>query len=230
MRYTRYDYKRKKSNNFLGFIVLVIILSIGIGFGVFKIFFSGDNTLINGDGKVPTVTEPDNLNGGSKETNATMKDEKTFIAIQCGVFSTKEKADIAVSGLPTGYSGFVIEDTGKFKVMAGLFSEEDGNKKSEELTTAGIENYKAKLVVPIKNIDNQVKVEIIEACLTINSTLSNSDVKSVKTADLKVWVKEVEEKQKITDNEVKEFIEKINNLPEEVTKSSMQEYTIYMYN
>ena len=43
MRYTRYDYKKKKGDSFVWWLLLIIILSIIIGIGIYNMFFLDGN-------------------------------------------------------------------------------------------------------------------------------------------------------------------------------------------
>lgn len=47
MRYTRYDYKRKKGNNIFVWLIVIIVLSVFIGFGIFKLLFEGNEGEVN---------------------------------------------------------------------------------------------------------------------------------------------------------------------------------------
>lgn len=214
MRYTRYEYKNKKGGN-VGFSLLIIgILSIVLGVSIFKLFFYN-----NGQG----------INNSSNEGNSSLN-EKSFVVLQCGVFSNKENANIALGKLPSSYVGFIVEDKDKYKVMAGIYNEEDAEIKSEELVKESIDNYKAKYTIAIKNSNDKIECEIISGLLNIANTLSQSEVKGVKTLEFKDWLSNIEKNEEIKGEEITALIQNLNNLPEEVTISSINEHIVYVYN
>ena len=217
MRYTRYDYKNKKGGNVVFSLIIIGILAIALGIGIFKLFFYNDGSGLNNISNVPN------------ESNSPLN-QKNFIALQCGVFSNKENADIALGKLPSSYVGFIVEDKDKYKVIAGIYNEEDAEAKSEELAKESIDNYKAKYTINIKNSNDKIECEIINGLLDIANTLSQSEVKSVKTLEFKNWLSNIENNEEITGEEVFALIQNLNNLPEEVTISSINEHIVYVYN
>ena len=120
MRYTRYDYKKKGGGGFFLWILLIIILAVAIGITIFKMFFSEGE--ISNSLKVPNKSQ-------QEESINTAENSSIFKIIQCGLFSKEENANSTLTTLPSSMTGFVIQEDGKFKVMAGIYKDEESAKQ-----------------------------------------------------------------------------------------------------
>ena len=218
MRYTRYDYKRRGSSGFGKWMILIIILAIVIGVGIFKFFIS--------KGK-DSVDMPIKPNNNSVIENS--GDVKSYGIIQCGLYSTKEAAEAAVSQFPNHYVGFVVEEDGKFKVMAGIFFIDDVEQMMTELTNLSINNFRIKCDIAQDSISNKLEGEIIDGYLKIINKLYEKDVKSYNTVEFKNWVNEIVEKSKEQSDEVKEIVENIKLLPDEYKRENGKESLLFLY-
>ena len=209
MRYTRYDYKKKGGGGFFLWILLIIILAVAIGITIFKMFFS--------DGEISNPLKVPNKNQQEEGVN-TDADSNIFKVIQCGLFSKEENANSALTTLPSSMTGFVIQEEGKFKVMAGIYIDEESAKKTEELTKASINNFTIKCSIPKDSSEKKIEAQIIEGYLQIINKFEESDVKSVKTVDFKKWTEETAANIKSPSEEVQNLVKVIKELPDEYTK------------
>lgn len=220
MRYTRYNYKKKNRGGFLLWILLIIMLSVAIGITVFKMFFS--------DGKVEKSIKVPNKEQQEK-VETTEQNSSIFKIIQCGLFSKEENAKDTLTTLPSSMTGFIVEDEGKFKVMAGIYNNEDSEKKIDELTKASINSFGIKCAIPKDSSDKKVEAQIVEGYLQIINKFEESNVKSVKTADFKKWTEEVIVNIKDPNEELQSLIKVVNELPDEYTKKNLQESKVFLY-
>lgn len=216
MRYTRYDYKKKKSDNFFLWLVVVILLSIFLGVGIYNIFLS---KAFGGEAENQTI---ENSNK-SLENNKEEESSKDFCLIQCGVFSTKDNADAIIKTIPAQYPSFIYEEEGKYKIIAGIYSKSDGDNISNSLTAANISNFKITCKIDENNDDNKIKAEIIEGYLKIINKLFEKDVKSIQTSEFKKWTSEMYDKLSQKTEEVDSLFNNINQLPEEYGKDNVNE-------
>ena len=218
MRYTRYDYKRRNSGGFGKWIILIIILAIVIGVGIFKIFISKGND---------TVDMPSNSKDNAIMENS--KDVKSYGIIQCGLYSSKESAEAAIAQFPNNYVGFVVEEDGKFKVMAGIFFIDDVEEMMTQLTNLSINNFRIKCDIPQDSMSNKLEGEIIDGYLKIINKLYEKDVKSYNTVEFKNWVNEIIGESKDQSDELKEIVENIKLLPDEYKRENGKESSLFLY-
>lgn len=118
MRYTRYEYKKSGRLKFICSVVVIVVMSLGGGVYVSNLIF---------DGK-----ELQNINGNNlMQTSVSDNDGKiqNVIALQCGYYTKEENAKELINSLTQYCQPFIVEDDGKYRVMAGLYTEEDGIKK-----------------------------------------------------------------------------------------------------
>ena len=207
MRYTRYEYKKHGKLKFMMSIVVVITVSIGSGLCISKVIFSPKETLGN------NVQTSQNKNN-SVQING-------IIALQCGYYSKKENADVCIPTISSYCEPFVIEENGNYRVIAGLYNDEIGMKKLEELKSKGIDVAKVTINLPIDTLDSKKFLQVVEGFLQITSKLEESDVKSVKTAEFKTWVNNIiNDGKEIESKKLKDLNKYVESLPEEITKSN----------
>ncbi|WP_160687262.1 SPOR domain-containing protein [Clostridium sp. C2-6-12] len=204
MRYTRYEYKKFSKLRFL-FTVSIITL-ISIGGGLYMSNFAFQEKQIE-----------DSLKPSSKADNAN-QDEK-FMALQCGYYAKEENAKELLNSISKYCEPFIVEDEGKYRVLAGIYKEEDGIKKIQEFKANNIDIAKVSLNIQGDKLETQKITEIIDGLLTISNKLEEKEVKSINTSEFKTWADTV-----INDGGVKsKKLEDINNyvkaLPEEIDKS-----------
>ena len=218
MRYTRYSYKKKNSSTFMQF-VLIIVISVLLGIVLFKLLFKNISSYIN--------NSPKNT-GTSTISNQDISEKKEFVfgSIQCGVFSSKDSAEAIKNTIPNDYPSFIVEENGKFKIMASVCLDSDIEEVSNNLTKLGINNYVIKY--KINNKDDLVQAEIIDGCLRLINKLSDKDVLSIKTNEFKDWVNKIS--KDCSSEKVIEIKNKVNSLQEEFKKDNRVELMLSIYN
>lgn len=205
MRYTRYEYGKSSKIKFLLNIAVVILITIGFGFYISNFIFQGKQIENNSKNS-------SEINNGSQEEN--------FIALQCGYYSKEENAKEIISSISKYCEPFIVEDEGKYRVLAGIYKEQDGIKKIQEFKANNMDVAKVNLNIQSDKSEMKKLTEIIDGYLTITNKLQESEVKSIKTSEFKTWVDTV-----INDDNIKsKKIEALNNyvkaLPEELDKTN----------
>ena len=214
MRYTRYDYKKKKGDNFLFWLIFIIALSIVIGIG-------GYNIILNG-----------NLFYNSKEDKAqgqVTEDYKGFVLLQCGVYNNKDNANTLIKSIPSNYLAYLVEDGGNYKIMIGPYLEEEGQTKSTELQGAGINNFRVKCKIPITDSNTKAEAEIIQGYIKVINKLLEKDVKSINTIEFKEWVSNRVKDINNKDQELQKIIDNVNKMPEEYKKENINDSLSLLY-
>lgn len=217
MRYTRYEYKRYSKLKFL--CSSIIIGGISIGGGLYISSFIFDR---NQENSVQTTA--------SKNSDKVVDADMNIIALQCGYYSKKENAEKSVNELTTYCTPFIIESDGKFRVMAGIYEENNASEKFDELRSKGIEVAKIKLIINGESNEDKKCVEVMDGVFTILNKLDEDDVKSIKTADFKKWTQNIINKDDLNNSKKLNLInECINNFPEEINKNNRGEISANIY-
>ena len=164
-----------------------------------------------------------------EESINTAENSSIFKIIQCGLFSKEENANSTLTTLPSSMTGFVIQEDGKFKVMAGIYKDEESAKKTEELTKASINNFTIKCCIPKDSSEKKIEAQIIEGYLQIINKFEESDVKSVKTVDFKKWTEETVANIKSPSEEVQNLVKVIKELPDEYTQKDVKTSKDFLY-
>lgn len=221
MRYTKYQYKKKSNGiNFLTSVVMMILGAGAIGLIVGTMIFNTvwGNKLMK-------------IGGTSQEVVAdeTVKKE-AFESVQCGYFSKEENANKVLESLGKSYNSFVVKDEEKFRVLAGVFTGEEGDKALKELKEKGIEAAKVKFTLDEDDKVQEQISAISDGYFKIVTTLKNNEVKAVSTSEFKGWTKELPE---ITEGDKKEIIgqfkKHIEELPSELKKENLTDELKYIY-
>ncbi len=156
MGYTRYNYRPKKRNkrnnngNFLIMSLAVILIAVVVGLFLGPIIFKGDGS--KGDTGANAKVEDENKNNEKKDSEEdknqgentqgnsnkeqnnvtnptdTSKEGKEIFMIQCGYYGKKKNAESALKEIPSSYNKFIIEENKKFRVIAGIYLEEEANR------------------------------------------------------------------------------------------------------
>ncbi|MGL5352131.1 MAG: SPOR domain-containing protein [Clostridium sp.] len=221
MRYTKYQYKKNnKGTNFISSIIMMIVGAGAIGLVVGTIIF---NTVWSGKGI--------NTSDTSSETSSTQVPTKeVYTTVQCGYFSKEENANKVLESLGKSYNSFISKEDDKFRVLAGVFTEEDGDAVVADLKSKGIESAKIKFTLNEEDkVEGQISA-IADGYFKIVSTLKDSEVKSLSTTEFKVWAKELPE---ITEGEKKEAVNEFKNhieqLPSDLKKENLTDELKYIY-
>lgn len=200
MRYTRYNYKPKKSKMLLS-IVVIMGLSIVFGSFIFDLLF-----------KVPN----------EKNDKIQINDNRLY-AIQCGVFEKRENASKYYTELSEGYTKFILEENKINKILIGIYEKEQIDNIQKELNDKKVNNIIIELKIGNTDIYNAVK-----AYMQVAEKTMDKKIKSVNTSGLKKWIQENIKDEHLTTSE-KEIIMLINSLPEEYTKSEVEKDLIQLY-
>ena len=206
MRYTRYEYKKQGKIKFVMSVVLVATVSIGSGLYISKFLFS--------------TKETSNMTQVTQKQNETVQSQG-IMALQCGYYSKKENADISIPTISSYCQPFVVEENGNYRVIAGLYDDELGMKKLDELKGKGIDVAKVSIQIPTDTLEGKKIFQIVEGFLQITSKFEESDVKSVKTADFKTWVDGIiNDGNSIQSEKLKNIQSYVQSLPDEISKSN----------
>ena len=215
MRYTRYEYKKQGKIKFVMSVVLVATVSIGSGLYISKFLFS--------------TKETSNMTQVTQKQNETVQSQG-IMALQCGYYSKKENADISIQTISSYCQPFVVEENGNYRVIAGLYDDELGMKKLDELKGKGIDVAKVSIQIPTDTLEGKKIFQIVEGFLQITSKFEESDVKSVKTADFKTWVDGIiNDGNSIQSEKLKNIQSYVQSLPDEISKSNSADSVQSLY-
>ncbi|SUY47773.1 transmembrane protein [Clostridium putrefaciens] len=224
MKYTRYNYKKKKPLNYfiLFFICGVFVLSLAFGSVISKLLIKDKSNLKRDSNEVNII------NKNKKAENGTLN----FYLVQTGVFSKVENATENKKKLSElGYESFIIEDEGKQRVIIGIFEEEEATNIVKDIKGKGLDIARILLDIDKSNNESNEIAEIISANIKVFSKLREKEVMSIKTEEIKKWTSELEStKTKGRQNELLEEIKKFTlELPDEIKKEELNKYYEYIY-
>ena len=219
MRYTRYDYKKNKGDNFLIWLVGIIVLSVCIGMLFYNVFLKQKDVLDTTNNRQTVKSEED-----------TSDKVKEFGIIQCGVFKDKENAESTLSSIDSESTCFIVEEDGNFKLMYGIYTFDEAGVKSSNLTNSSVSNFRMKCTLGSDGKEKEAEGEIIDAYIKIINKLSEKDVKSIDTKEFKSWVNNISGEVKNGSQEFNELIEQINKLPDEYKKDNRKDSLVQIYN
>ncbi|WP_195428875.1 SPOR domain-containing protein [Clostridium sp. D46t1_190503_E9] len=229
MKYTKYNYKKKNEGaKFLTSLVMTTLAAVVIGLiGAWVLL-----KIIPDINKGNVITQEPVVNvNNNAENNTQQVQEQKFAFIQCGYFSKEDNAKQVLAKIENEFNSFMIKDeTGKFKVLAGIAKEEDSSEITEKLKEKSIEN--AKIGVSLnKNDEVQGQIgAITEGYLQIINTASEDEVKEINTSDFKSWTKELNEVNEGDGVDVlKEYKAHIESLPETINKENIVSELGYIY-
>ena len=237
MGYTRYNYKprKKPGRNFLSIGAVGILLAIVIGLLIGKVIFKPNNVANSEKTSEIKETEPNGvLDNESTDTSNKVtetENKKRFSMIQCGFYGKKENAEKVLNEIPSTYNKFIIEEDGKFRIIAGIYTEDNVDKVIEKLTEKEIANVKIKCDYELSDSENSMICEIVSGFMKILNELENQQVKSVNTTEFKKWVSELgnDSKDEIKSDELKNLRKHIENLPKELDRNGAKKSLEFMY-
>ena len=258
MRYTRYNYKKKKNNDIVKFILSfigmsVFVIIVGVLLANIIIHFlplnnastadaSNKNEQVQTDnsenvsnevseGEADTQVNAAEVVDNDKSSETTQGTINTsFMAIQCGYFAQEDNAKEAFNKIASGYGAFIYNDADKFKVLAGIYTADEGQAVIDKLTSSGIECAKVEFNLNSSNaIESQI-AGIYDGYLEILDTAFKDDVKSVDTTDFKEWVRKLDDIKEGDKYEVLSDLKKhINELGTEISKENVSNEMQYLY-
>ena len=167
----------------------------------------------------------------TKSNTSSNEEVERFTLIQCGYFSKEENAKQVLNGMNSDFNSFIVKDAeGKYRVLAGITTEENSSTLMQKLKEKGIENIKVNLDLNKNDeVENQISA-ITAGYLEILDTAGKEEVKEVNTSDFKKWTNDLEE---ISDSDkievLKEYKEHIKALPESINKNNIVSELEYIY-
>ena len=228
MKYTKYQYKKKnKGIKLLTSLLMTTLAAIAIGiFAAWFLLKFIPN--IDALGKINNKPQSEeNNNSGSTE----VVDLENFALIQCGYFSKEENAKQILNKIDSEFNPFIAEDSeGKYRVIAGITTDENSYEIVEKLKASGVETAKIKINLNKNDeLQNQITA-ITNGYLEILNTVNEEEVKEINTSDFKSWVNELKE---ITEGDklevLGEYKAHISELPEVVDKTITVSELEYIY-
>ncbi len=214
MRYTRYEYNKYGKVKFLCSIIIISGLSIGGGFTIGKILFKGN--------------VPFGKNDSSEQNYAVTQLNVT--ALQCGCYLKKENAYKCAEEIKNVCSPFVVEENSKYRVIGGIYKEDNISNEIQHFLENNIETSKVKFVINNNDRETEKYMEILDGYISITDKLQEDQVKSIKSNDFKVWASNIAGKNEdISNKRLKEITKVINSMPEELNRDNIQNYTKQIY-
>ncbi|APH17073.1 putative transmembrane protein [Clostridium sporogenes] len=225
MRYTRYDIRKRNKSNFTFFLIITLVLVLAFILGTVIFNLVSPSNIKKGN----TITK-DNTNIVRSKDNKS--NSSNYIIIQRGIYAKKENVSEVLNSLKPYGNIFTIEDNGKTRVFLGIYEEDEGIKLMKKLTDNKIDNSKMTFVINKKDLCDAEISEIITAYIKIVNKLSEKDVKSVKTEEIKKWVSSLDKVEKGSSNikTLNNLKEHINKLPKDLTKDQSSKSYIFIYN
>lgn len=210
MRYTRYEYKKLGKLKFLCSIAIIVGISICGGLYISNFIFNEeyihDNNMDN-----PSYSNEGNYQG----------EVPKVVALQCGYYSKEENTKELLDSISKYCKPFVVEEDGKYRVLAGIYKEEDGLKKMEEFKANNIDVAKINLNISSNNEENKEIIEIIDGFLTITSKLQEASIKSIKTAEFKEWAdKIINDGNSAKSKKLDDLNSYVKDLPDEIDRTN----------
>lgn len=228
MKYTRYDMRKKKSDGTMILLVLagMLIIAFVIGTIMSNLFLKGSFSSKKTSGAQKSVSQKPAAS--STETNNITK----FVVIQGGKYKNNDYIESCKNSLSNYGNPFTIAEPDGTRVLLGIYNEADSQKVISNLNEKKAAN--SKMVLEISNADlcNKEITEIIKGNLLLLTKLTEKNVKSIPTDDLKKWcagLKDVEKDSKnytiLTD--LKGYI---NNMPKDFVKEKAADNYVFLYN
>ncbi|WP_297418622.1 SPOR domain-containing protein [Clostridium sp.] len=210
MRYTRYEYKRSNKMKFICTVALIAGISIGGGLYLSNFIFNGRDLQTN-----------TNSNSGYSTNEINDGNIQSIIVLQCGYYSKEENAKELVNSISKYCQPFIVEEDGKYRVLAGIYKQEDGLKKMDEFKSNNIEFAKVSLNMSNNDLENKELMEIIDGFLSIINKLQDTEVKSIKTAEFKDWTdKVINDGGNVKSKRIDDLNNYVKGLPDELDKSN----------
>lgn len=226
MKYTRYDYRRKKGDkmSFVVMLLSIVLAAVLIGTLLSNMFLKSGN-------KTNSQTSGGEANTQQKR-DKTSSNSYNFILVQAGYYGVENNAKMQKESLKAVGVPFMLEEEGKFRVFVGIFMESEYDSVKNKLDLQSIPNSKVTYVVDTSEKFNNFLVEIIKGHLQILNALSQSNAASVKTEEYKNWFEKEAaklEKNGEKNNLIEEYKAYINSLPEEIDNSKVEEGYLFIY-
>lgn len=226
MKYVRYNMKRKKSDNLIFSVIVILVLIFAFFIGTFL------SKLLFRNNKVIDINVKQTVSNNVNNANISADKNNTFITIQCGVYAVKSNADAVVKNMTLyGFPG-IYNDAGSTnsKVILGVYNKTDADPIVKTLNDKKIIISTATTIVTQKELCNAEIGEMISGLLQMTIKFSNKEVSSIDTQDFKNWAGKLTLTDKNSTNQALclELKSYIKNLPSGITKDKIAEYNIYL--
>jgi hypothetical protein len=231
LKYTRYDLKRDNDNKaFIAVIFLILVFAFLFGTVIFKLFIKSP---ISSNIKIDSVSNRSNQKTDTKSSvNLNNSKITKFVAIQGGIYQSKENAD-AERNLLTQYgTPFTVTEDNKTRVFLGIYTEEQAERIMKSLTEQKVDNSKMTFTLNNNDLCDVEIAEIVNANIQILNKLAEKNVKAIQTEDLKKWCVALKKVDKDSKNILilKDIQDHISKMPKELTKENVAENYTYLYN
>ena len=239
MKYTKYNYKRRKNNGawkFVASLLLGIIASCVVGLGVAWIVLK--MLPINDLAQVGTEIT-DETKGAVGESGEDQVGEipvsegeqvSEYYFLQCGYFSKKDNAEQIYAKISSNGRTFITEEADKFRVLSGIYTSENVDSVMQDLGAKGIESVKITFAL---NENEPVEAQVSAICdgyLKILTTTFDDGVDHVNTSEFKEWINALDDISSGENIEVLQNLKSyIKELPEELTKEKVASEMDYLY-
>lgn len=231
MKYTRYDLKRDNDNKaFIAIIFLILVSAFLFGTVIFKLFIKNP---ISSNIKTDSVSNTSNQKADTKSSGNLNNSKITkFVAIQGGIYQSKEYADAERNLLVQYGTPFTVAEDNKTRVFLGIYTEEQAERISKSLTEQKVDNSKMTFTLNNNDLCDVEISETINANIQILNKLAEKNVKAIQTEELKKWCTALKKVDKDSKNilVLQDIQDHISKLPKELTKESVVENYIYLYN
>lgn len=228
MRYTRYDIRKKNKRSILPIIGILILATAFIIGSLISNYLIKDSKALKEASKTNTQVnqETESVNKGKDN------DCLIFETVQCGIFNNKDNIAAEKNILQDYGACFTIDDTVGTRVFLGIYPQANADTISKTLTDKGIENVKASFRIDKSNLCDAEIAEIINANLQVLNRLSEKNVKTIKTDDLKKWISTLKTVDKNSKNykTLTDLINYTNSLQSELSKEKISDCYIKLYN
>ena len=238
MKYTKYNYKKRKNNDMLKFVSSLLIgvissciVGLGVAWVVLKVIPVND--FVQVDIEANSATEISGEVSSQEESEAQLSENistSEYYFLQCGYFSKKDNAEQVYSKIVSDGKAFIYEEDGKFRVLSGIYNNETINSVLEDFKARGIESVKVTFSLNESDLVEAQVSAICDGYFKILNTTFDEGVESVNTSEFKVWIDTLEvissqEKSDILEG-LKDYIKQ---LPEELTKKDVAKEFNYLY-
>lgn len=217
MRYTRYDYNKFRTVKFLLNVGIVAIVSILIGLSFSRFVFRGG-----------PVNIKNSVNSTEYKNDNIKYSIQSIIGIQCGYYSKKENAEMIVKSIESYCNPFVVEDDGKYRIVAGIYNEGSAIKKLDSLKSHGIDVAKLDLSFQNRTEDDKKITEIINGFLQITDRFEDGSIKSINTSKFKEWVDNIIDGD-IGEGDIKDVYNFMKNLPNDLSRDTSKSSVEALY-
>ena len=239
MKYTKYNYKRRRNNTVLKFIASLLggiiaasMIGLGVAWIIWKVLPINDSAQVgteitDGVGNEEVVSGED---GNGQVAAVEGEENSEFYFIQCGYFSNKDNADQALAKIGSDGKAFISEESDKFRVLTGAYSKDNIDTVMESLSSKGVESVKLTFTLNEKDsVEGQVSA-ICDGYFKILTTTFDEKVDHVNTAEFKQWIDTLDNISSGDNIETLQNLKAyIKELPEELSKEDVAKEMDYLY-